>query len=143
MGDELGAAHPRHAGVGEHDIRQVPREECDGLGSAACLRDHLDPVDRVEQEREPAPHEVLVVDDHDPQRGHLGWAGGSGTGRVGHARTRDRSSTPCSCVPRSSARRGPSEGVIAQASKEPSSWPARSRRDRRPKPSSSRAAPQP
>ena len=62
--DAVGA---RHAQVHEHDVDRVRVEQRRAPRTpSAHLRDDADPVRAVEQERQPGPHEGVVVDDDHP-----------------------------------------------------------------------------
>ena len=70
VSDDLpGGGHPvqrRHSQVHDHHVRAAERHLLDRLGTGAGLADHLDPVEGLEQCRQPPPDHRVIVGEHHP-----------------------------------------------------------------------------
>ena len=84
----LEAVHDRHADVHQHDVGALAGHERHRLGAVGGLTDDLDVGLTVEQHREAAAHERLVVGDDHPDRHSVVPVGQQGTDAV--AATGDR-----------------------------------------------------
>ncbi len=77
-GDRLHPAHRRHPQVHQDHVDVDLLRDRDRLGAVAGLADHLELGVTAEQAAQPVPHDRVVVDDEQPDRGHRSTTG-SGT----------------------------------------------------------------
>src|SRR5918999_5977794 len=59
---------PRHADVHEDDVGAEPADLVDCKPAVTSLADHLDRLVARQHRPEAGPHEVVIVDEHDPDR---------------------------------------------------------------------------